>query len=86
MNIPFTIDGMPVCENAWALERTDEPVRRHRRTRSTSETYHRRVQKKWIKRFGYVYRPCIWRTPEALIVHPALMAELRRAAGGNDRG
>ncbi len=35
----------PLCEQPV-------PVRKHKKRRNQTEAYHRRVQKKWVKRFG----------------------------------
>lgn len=73
------VAGVRVFQTPMATELTDKPVRVHRQTRAMSDTYHRRVQKKWIKRFGYERKPSIYKTPHGLFVHPALMPQLRAA-------
>lgn len=44
-----TLFGMGVVFNKWL---SDMPVRVHRKRRWMTEAYHRRIQKKWNKRFG----------------------------------
>lgn len=73
------IGGVKVFESMLALEKTDEPNRRHSRKPWMREAYHNRIQKKWIKRFGHVQKPCIFKTPHGFIVHPALMLQIREA-------
>lgn len=77
--LPVMVAGMHVFQTPMATEPTDRPVRPHKKTRSMSEAYHRRIQKKWVKRFGYEREPCIFQTPHGVFVHPALMPQLREA-------
>ena len=39
--------------------------------------YHRRIQKKWTRRFGYVEQPCMYVAANKLIAHPIAVALLR---------
>lgn len=72
--------GIRLTVSAYALEQTNVPVQQHVERRwMRGRAYHRRIQKKWIKRFGWVMKPCIWKTPFGLIVHPALEREVREA-------
>lgn len=45
-----------------------------------SKNRSRRVHKKLVKRFGGEFRkvPCIYRTPQGIIMHPVMYAELQR--------
>ena len=79
-----TYMGKPIQESINAVRITDVPVRVHKKTRSVSSNYHKRIQKKWIKRFGYIHEPCMYKTPYFFIVHPQLMPELRMALEVND--
>lgn len=47
----FNLCGIPVRVTPINLER-DAPVRPHKKRRNQSATYHARIQKKWVKRFG----------------------------------
>lgn len=47
----FNLFSIPVRVTPMSLER-DVPVRPHKRRRNQSATYHARIQKKWVKRFG----------------------------------
>lgn len=54
------------------------PVRVHKATFSTGASYHRRVQKKWLKRFGTIRKPCVFMMRHCIVVHPDLMPGLRK--------
>lgn len=63
------------------------PVRKHKRRRNQTDAYHRRVQKKWTKRFGTKLQPCVFQLDggrfgmgSMLVVHPAIAARLRAIA------
>jgi len=43
--------GIQVCTSSFPLVR-QVPTRTHKKRRTQSESYHRRIQKKWTKRFG----------------------------------
>jgi len=65
--------GLPIIVSDHALKETTErlfPVSRHRS---------RRVHKKLLKRFGSEFRkvPAIWKTPNSLIMHPTLYAQMK---------
>ena len=47
----FNWFGIPIRVTPMNLER-DVPVRPHKKRRNQSATYHARIQKKWVKRFG----------------------------------
>lgn len=59
--LPTLFMGMRVIESVFARA----PARRHKKRRGMSEAYHRRIQKKWNKRFGYV--------PAALLLNTAVL-------------
>jgi hypothetical protein len=46
-----TLFGIPVRCTPFPLER-EVPVREHKKRRTQSASYHKRVQKKWVKRWG----------------------------------
>lgn len=69
------IEGLPVYESTAATERTNVPIKVHRASKGTP-SYHARIQKKWVKRFGWVHKPCIFKTDRAFYVHPSLMESL----------
>lgn len=82
MNNPTgTLGGVRVYSSPLAM--TAVPRRKHIKSRSMSESYHRRIQKKWNKRYGLDYEPCAYMTADAVFVHPALMEQLRKAAEWN---
>lgn len=47
----FNLFSIPVRVTPMSLE-LDVPVRPHKRRQNQSATYHARIQKKWVKRFG----------------------------------
>lgn len=67
--------GLPIYVTTNALKETDE--------RLFPESKHRskRIRKKLIKRFGSEFRrvPAIWKTPSAIIMHPAHYAAFKAA-------
>lgn len=74
-----TFLGVKVTQSHAAV--TFEPARRHRRSKSQTAAGHRRVQKKWTKRFGTTAKPCAYRLADgSLVVHPTIYEAMRRAA------
>lgn len=74
---PTILTQLLVLQSAQALEKTDQPARKHRaKPWMRKRAYHRRIQKKWIRRFGYLYRPAILRTHNGIVVHPALWTQV----------
>ncbi len=78
--------GVRIVESALCLETTTDPLRVHRRRRGQSASYHRRVQKKWTRRWGFVQRPCMFKvSPGAIgldgddyfLAHPSLSRKIR---------
>lgn len=69
--------GVKIIESDLALEKTNEPIRKHELKNWMSGTYHNRIQKKWNKRFGFVMKPCIFKTPYGYIAHPTLAHQIR---------
>lgn len=47
----FNLFSIPARVTPMNLE-CDVPVRPHKKRRNQSATYHARIQKKWVKRFG----------------------------------
>lgn len=78
--------GIPIVESDLALEATEKPAREHTfKPWMAGRAYHARIQKKWIKRFGYVMKPCIWQTQMGLIAHPTMMACIRETLAQQER-
>ena len=44
---------MRILESELCVANSDRPRRVHRRRRGMTAAYHDRIQKKWVKRFGY---------------------------------
>lgn len=72
MNLLQPINALRISYHEQCLEATDErlfPISRHRS---------KRIQKKLLKRFGgeFVKQPAIFKTPQGLIAHPSLRAQI----------
>lgn len=76
INLPGHIAGIRIIESLHAYKHTDVPNRPHTKTRSMSERYHTRIQKKWIKRWGYEIEYVCYKTPQAFIMHPVMRRQL----------
>lgn len=66
------------------LATTPTPVRKHKKRRNQTQAYHRRIQKKWTKRFGTKLIPGAYRIDgrafggeEMLVVHPSIERQMR---------
>lgn len=64
-----------VYQSMSALEQ-DGYMKTHNPRKGGGDAYHRRVQKKWFKRWGYKYKPAIFETPDAIFVHPSLYHQI----------
>ena len=66
------------CDECYTLR----PWRVHKRTKNQTETYHRRVQKKWLKRWGKRAVPTAFNVGFGTILcHPSLISEIQRETG-----
>jgi hypothetical protein len=73
------LNGLPVLESTLAVKLDGK--QHNKKNWDRRDRYHRRIVKKWAKRYGPVIRvPAIFATPYALLVHPSLMAQLRADA------
>lgn len=81
-NLPPAPTPMRIISNPLCLRKTDEPKSKFERKPWMRESYHRRVQKKRIKRFGYVMEPAAYevntREFRGYICHPTIADKLRR--------
>lgn len=82
--------GINIHESPYAVRSV--PNKRHTHRRNQSAAYHKRIQKKWRKRFGTHDEPCAFfsadfglTSSQAVIMHPKLFAELRNIAPGGTR-
>lgn len=84
------LNEIPIIVSTNALEETLEAVKEHKlkawhmhsiRGKSSSLPYHNRIKKKWIKRWGYIKKPCIFQTSQGYIIHPSLMLKLNFLKG-----
>ncbi len=64
--------GVKLFYSELCLEKTSEPVRPYKRRRWQTDAQFARKAKKWIKRWGYVMRPCMFKTPLGIFAHPKL--------------
>ena len=69
--------GIRVISSPFAM--VAEPIKKHTKTRSMSESYHARVQKKWTKRYGTKQVPGAYMTPMGLVAHPVVLEAMKRA-------
>ena len=75
--------GLRVVESPLAMTQP-VPNRRHKKRRNQTEAYHRRIQKKWTKRFGTKQVPCAYQIDggrfglgSMLVLPPGMMQQLR---------
>ncbi len=68
--------GMRVIEHEVAC--TYERARPYAKRKAKTEAHWRRMDKKYLKRYGMRAVPRCFQMGDALIVHPSLMPELRR--------
>lgn len=79
----FAGGSLQVHESQYATR--TEPTRLHKKRRNQSEAYHRRVQKKWVKRWGTKQVSCAYLIDNGvlglpgrtLVAHPQHIASLR---------
>ena len=80
---PADISGVRIMTSVNCLEETTEPLRKHERKDWMSDTYHKRIQKKWNKRFGFWMQPVMYQTPHGILCHPSLLPKIRAALSGS---
>ena len=68
-----------VFESPYCLAETKTPRRVHVKKPWMSDSYHRRIQKKWNRRWGFKKEPAAFQTPYGFIMHPQLAQVARRA-------
>jgi hypothetical protein len=77
-----------IVESVYCLRQTDQPNKVHKVRRWMSDQYHYRIQKKWIKRWGYAKEPTAYKisgqqsyfngpAESVVVMHPILAARLR---------
>lgn len=79
----FAGGTLRVQESQYATK--TEPEKSHKKRRNQSEAYHRRVQKKWTKRWGTKQVPCAYLIDNSvlglpgrtLVAHPRHIAAMR---------
>jgi hypothetical protein len=71
------VNGLIVQPNSLCIEKTSEPIKIH--TKKKKISYHKRIQKKWIKRYGFVWKPCMFIVQDRFLVcHPSYIPEFKR--------
>lgn len=74
------IFGVKLFFNQLCLEKTSIPERPYKRRHWQTDAQAARKAKKWIKRWGYVMKPCMYKTPLGYFAHPALKSEIELEA------
>ena len=74
--------ALRIVESPMAVQSV--PKRAHKKRRNQTEAYHRRIQKKWTKRFGMKQVPCAYQIDggryglgSMLVLPPGMMQQLR---------
>lgn len=72
---------IPIYYSEFALRKTDVPVRILSQKRwMKNRCYHQRVQKKWIKKWGYVMEAAMYSVGHnAIFAHPSFKAKIESA-------
>lgn len=78
-------DFGPMTVRPSPLATCTEPVKAHKQRRSQTKAYHKRIQKKWTKRYGTKQVPCAYMIDNTylggfgrtLVAHPSLLRGLR---------
>lgn len=71
----YMLYGMKIIVNELLQETFQTIARVHTKYKDTS--YHKRIQKKWIKRYGYQETPYILKSDGCLYMHPNTVKLLR---------
>ena len=76
--------ALRIVESPMAVQSV--PKRTHKKRRNQTEAYHRRIQKKWTKRFGMKDVPCAYQINggrfglgSILILPPGMKQQMRQA-------
>lgn len=71
--------GIPVYKSHWIPQFTSKRIRAHTRKHwDRTGSYHRRIDKKWLKRYGVKRERQVLKTPQGLFMHPGTWAALRQ--------
>lgn len=66
--------GMELVPNSFLPEFNQVPARKHNRRKHKNSAYHKRIQKKWIKRFGYEQERSYFLAGGTVFAHPNTIA------------
>jgi hypothetical protein len=81
--------AVKIIQDANALTRAQAKV--YPKRKAKNEAHRRRMNHKWLRRYGYTYTPAMYQmdlaatglgSGKVVIVHPALMPRLRSALNG----
>lgn len=75
MMIQYLFGGVRLIESSAALERVQKKVYPKRKARNVAHL--RRMNNKWRKRYGFVYKPTVYQLGDTFCVHPSLMPLLK---------
>ncbi len=76
---PAPVVGVRIMYSSLCLQDTDIPAHEYRRRKWQTAAQAARKRKKWIKRWGFVKAPCIFKTPMGYFAHPSFKVEFERA-------
>jgi hypothetical protein len=79
IGLPPSIFGVRITYSPLCLQDTDIPAHEYRRRRWQTDAQAARKRKKWIKRWGFVKAPAIYKTPAGFYAHPSFQRELEAA-------
>ena len=68
--------GVKIFYNIRSEQKTNKPIKIHVKKDWMSENYHKRIQKKWNKRHGFHWVPCMYRTPHGIVAHPSFKPKI----------
>jgi len=71
------IGGVKLIENPYLNEIDSKSARVHRRRKWMRKSYHARIQKKWDKRFGFIYTRPVVELYGAIYAHPKTIEIIR---------
>jgi len=74
---PTALLGTKLLQNDLCVQQVQAKV--HKKRRNQTQQYHRRINKKWGKRYGTKLQPCAYRMADGTIItHPSLYAQFMK--------
>src|SRR3990167_3742687 len=77
--LPAAIFGIRLFYSDMCLKTITLPARQYQKKRWQTMPQAIRKQKKWIKRWGFVKEPCIYKTQNGFFAHPSFKPQLEAA-------